>query len=193
MTNRAPRVQASDVDEPHAGYLPKSIGHFRAIFDAEFVYVARVLRRLGVATSDLDDLCQEVFVAVYSKFSEFDLSRPVRPWLFAFAFRAASNYRRLARNQQDFVDESAYELPSSGTPEQSLSDLQAYALVNRALARIPFDRRSALIMHDLEGVSAPAIAEALEIPLNTVYSRVRIARQELRAALQRLRGPQVTT
>jgi RNA polymerase sigma-70 factor (ECF subfamily) len=54
-----------------------------------------------------------------------------------------------------------------------------------ALQGVPLERRSVLIMHDIDGIAAPDIASALSIPVNTVYSRVRVARDEFRAALKR--------
>src|SRR5689334_8515619 len=71
---------------------------FRAIFEAEFAYIFNTLRRLGVREPDLEDVTHDVFITVNRLLSEFDPSRPLRPWLFGFAFRVASDYRRLARH-----------------------------------------------------------------------------------------------
>jgi RNA polymerase sigma-70 factor (ECF subfamily) len=156
---------------------------FQAIFAAEFSYVCRALRRLGVRQADLEDQAQEVFVSVHGKFASYDPGRAVRPWLFAFAFRAAANYQRLARHRRE--QSSDAEPASAHTPEAALADRQAQALVLSALEGVPLERRSALIMHDIDGFSAPEIADALDVPINTVYSRVRVARDEFRAALKR--------
>jgi len=158
---------------------------FSAVFEAEFSYVCRVLRRLGVRSADLEDVAQEVFVTVHRKFAEYDRARPIRPWLFAFAFRSASNHQRLARHRREVSGTPLSEPPAATTPEDALSDRQAQELVLAALQGVPLDRRSALIMHDIDGFSAPEIAEALSVPVNTVYSRVRIARDELKKALRR--------
>ena len=72
---------------------------FRSIFEQEFSYVWNALRRLGVAARDLEDLTQQVFLQVHGQLATFDPSRPLRPWLFAFAFHAASNHRKLARHR----------------------------------------------------------------------------------------------
>ena len=53
--------------------------------------------------------------------------------------------------------------------------LAAKRTVLGALERLDFDKRVVLVMHDLEQLTAPEIAEELGIPLNTVYSRVRLA------------------
>jgi len=49
------------------------------------------------------------------------------------------------------------------------------------------DKRAVLVMHDMDGVAMPKIAEALSIPLNTAYSRLRLARQELERNVRELR------
>jgi RNA polymerase sigma-70 factor (ECF subfamily) len=163
---------------------------FQALFDAEFSYVCRALRRLGVREGDLEDVAQEVFVSVHGKFASYDRALPIKPWLFAFAFRAAANYQRLARHRREVAAPDTHERAAEGTPEQLLVERQMQARVLAALEGVPLDRRSVLIMHDIDGISAPDISVALSIPLNTVYSRVRVAREEFRGALRReqLRG-----
>ena len=156
---------------------------FDSVFDAEFSYVCRVLQRLGVPHADVEDVAQEVFVTVHAKFGEYDRTKPVRPWLFAFAYRSASNYHRVAHRRES--REQVSEAPPPTTPEEGALDRQAQALVLAALQQIPLERRCVLIMHDIDGFSAPEIGETLSIPTNTVYSRVRIAREEFKKAIQR--------
>jgi RNA polymerase sigma-70 factor (ECF subfamily) len=153
---------------------------FRRVFESEFGYVCRALRRLGVREADLQDVAQELFVTVHTQLPRYDRDRPIRPWLFSFALRYAANYRRLARNQ-GHVSEAHAPLARSDDP-----NVEARELVLRGLALLDFDRRTVLVMHDLEGFDAPEIASQLGIPLNTVYSRLRVARTELRAALDSL-------
>jgi RNA polymerase sigma-70 factor (ECF subfamily) len=169
---------------------PEAQREFQSVFDTEFSYVCRVLRRLGVLVADLEDVAQEVFVSVYGKFASYDRALPIKPWLFAFAYRAAGNYQRLARHRRELSEEELGDSIAPGTPEQSLLDRQMQARVLDALQGVPLERRGVLIMHDIDGISAPEIASALAIPVNTVYSRVRVARDEFRASLKRaeLRG-----
>jgi len=164
---------------------------FQAVFAAEFSYVCRALRRLGVREADLEDQAQEVFVQVHGKLASYDAARPIRPWLFAFAYRTAGNYLRSAWYRRERASDLA-TMPDAvapahcETPESALSQRQLQEQVLAALAGVPLDRRSALIMHDIDGFSAPEISQALEVPVNTVYSRVRVGRDEFRAALKRM-------
>jgi RNA polymerase sigma-70 factor (ECF subfamily) len=158
-------------------------GAFRGLFDAEFGYACRALRRLGVHAADVEDVAQELFVAVHRGLPAYDPGRPLRPWLFSFALRFAANYRRLARHRGH-----ASDLELSDVPASRHSSAEARDLVLRALGELDFDRRTVVVMHDLEGFHAPEIAAQLGVPVNTVYSRLRIGRAEFQAAVEALQS-----
>ena len=161
---------------------------FRDIFETEFSYVWNVLRRLGIAERDLEDLTQQVFLQVHGQLPSYDVTRPLRPWLFAFAYNVASNYRALARHRVELsivVPERADSAPGA---DEQLITRQELELAELALTRVAIERRAVLLLHEVEGHSIPEIAESLGIPLNTAYSRLRLARQEYEAAVRRLRA-----
>ena len=153
-------------------------------FRVEFEYVQRTLRRLGTDQSEVDDLAQEVFLVLHRRWSEFDQSRPLRPYLFGVAVRIAlANQRKRARE----VAIGNIELGDDGPgPEEVLSNKQTRALVQAALKRIPLPRRTVLVMHELDRVPVTEVATTLSIPLFTVYSRLRKARKELKLETQRI-------
>jgi RNA polymerase sigma-70 factor, ECF subfamily len=195
MTERSASSQIPDVvDErpPASGPAPAraaAAASFRAIFERESSYVCNSLRRLGIGEADVPDLAHEVFVALYRRLQDgsFDAGRPAGPWLVATAFRIASDHRRLARHQREvFVDEPPAAASPSPPADELLAAEQDRALLLAALERVPLERRVVLVMHDVDTHAIPEIAEALEIPLNTAYSRLRVARQELKRALSRL-------
>jgi RNA polymerase sigma-70 factor (ECF subfamily) len=168
---------------------------FSAVFDAEFSYVWATLRRLGVRPSDVEDVTHDVFVHVYRRFEELDPNRPVRPWLFAFAYRVASDYRRLARHRCEVLDDakdgSAPRLVVAAVSTEPLPDAallrgEAEALVHLALESIEPDRRAVFVLHELDECPIPEVARVLGIPLNTAYTRLRTARAEFSAAVKRL-------
>jgi RNA polymerase sigma-70 factor (ECF subfamily) len=176
--------KVSKREEPAPSALPS----FRSLFEQEFTYVWNVLRRLGIAPRDLEDLTQQVFLQVHSQLASFDPSRPLRPWLFAFAFHVASNHKSLARNRIELcvvAPELADPLPPA---DEQLITRQELELAELALARVSLDRRALLLLHEIEGHSIPEIAHSLAIPLNTAYSRLRLARQEYELAVRRLRA-----
>ncbi len=164
---------------------------FERIFKAEIGYVWNALRRLGVREADLADQAHEVFLTFHRRLDVYDSTRPVRPWLFGIASRTASDYRRLARNRRETPDDEVERVDSSPDAEEQVATHQARRLVLRALDRVADERRPVLVMHDIEGHTMPEIATALEIPLNTGYSRLRLARKEFAEAVREL-DPEAT-
>jgi RNA polymerase sigma-70 factor (ECF subfamily) len=163
---------------------------FRAVFEGHFSYVWHSLRRLGVRRNDLEDVTHDVFVVVDRHLQDYDPTRPLRPWLFGICYRVAADYGRLARHRHETLHAGEHVDPVD--PRASVDDAveasQARELVMKALEALSVDRRAVLVMHDLDGFGMPEIAAALSIPLDTGYSRLRLARKDLKEAAQRLRA-----
>jgi RNA polymerase sigma-70 factor (ECF subfamily) len=160
---------------------------FRTIFELEVAYVMRTLRRLGVAPSDVEDMAHEVFLAVHGQLHAYDRARPLRPWLFGFAFRIASHYRRKAQREAGAA--LVAELPDTGdAPDALLEKVRKRRLVLAALEGVDLDRRAVFVMHEIDGVTCDEVARTLEIPVGTVYSRLRLARQDFAATMRRLQA-----
>lgn len=162
------------------------VARFEAIFDAELSYVWTSLRRLGVQSRDLEDVAHEVFLRAFERMLDYDPARPIRPWLFAFAFRLASDYRRLSRHGTELYGDEPPLRTSAPDAEQLLVQREREELVARALAAVEIERRAVFILHELDEQPMPAVVETLGIPLNTGYSRLRVARDEFTTALRRL-------
>jgi RNA polymerase sigma-70 factor (ECF subfamily) len=155
-------------------------------FQRELDYVHRTLRRLGTTPSEVDDLAQEVFLALHRCWIDYDPGRPLRPYLFGIAFRIAAAHHRKWRREVTF---EIVEVSDAGPgPDDALATKQARALVLAALERIPLPRRAVLVMHDIDDVPVEDVARVLGIPRFTVYSRLRKARRELDVAVRRLTG-----
>jgi RNA polymerase sigma-70 factor (ECF subfamily) len=169
---------------------PSKADAFRALFEAEGSYVLHALRRLGVAERDLDDVTHDVFIQVYRRLDDYDPARPVRPWLFGFAFRLASDYRRLARNRYERVDDAIERRDERPNAEHHVAAAQDRALVHAALEKLDLDKRAVFILHEIDEQPIPEVAAALGIPLNTAYSRLRAAREEFAVAVRRARRPE---
>ena len=163
---------------------PAARSDFSALYEAHFDFVWNTLRRLGVADAHREDVAHEVFVTAWKKLGDYDPGRPLKPWLFGIAFRLASDFRARAVHQREVSDEGADAVDEARSPEGAVEQSQAQALVRAALAAIPVERRAVFVMHELEGLSIPEVAEAMEIPLNTAASRYRYGLDKLRARLR---------
>ena len=160
---------------------------FTTIFDRHFDYVWFTLRRFGVASRDLDDVAHDVFIQIYQHLDQYDPNRPLRPWLFGFAYRLASDYRRLARHRRETFDQPSESIDGAPSAAERVATRQTLDLVWTALQQIDLDRRAIFVLHDVEGYSVPEAARTLGIPLNTAYSRLRLAREQFAKSAQRLR------
>jgi RNA polymerase sigma-70 factor (ECF subfamily) len=159
------------------------------MYDEQVDFVWRNLRRLGVSERDVDDRTQEVFVIAYRRFEQFeDRGHGPRAWLFQIVLRVASDARRHRRRHPEDPDGGEAELRGWTEPEQQeeLVRREDVSLLDEALSSIHVSRRAVLVLHEIEEMTAPEIGKILSIPLNTVYSRLRVARGELEGALVRL-------
>jgi RNA polymerase sigma-70 factor (ECF subfamily) len=154
-------------------------------FQQDLDYIHASLRRLGVPPCDVEDLAQEVFVALRSSWARCDHTRPLRPYLFGIAFRLASVHRRKRQREVPFGGIDAMT-DASADLDEAMQSMQARVLILAALDRVPLRRRAVLLMHDLDDVPVADIASVLGIRLFTAYGRLRKARLELASALRRL-------
>jgi RNA polymerase sigma-70 factor (ECF subfamily) len=151
-------------------------------FQRELNYIYRTLRRMGAWPSELDDLAQEVFLALRGSWTNYDSTRPIRPYLFGIAFRIASAHQRKRNREVAFGIVEPDDM--APRPDEALQSKQARTMVLVALERIPLRRRAVLVMHDLDDISVADVAAVLGIPLFTAYSRLRKARRELEVAVR---------
>ncbi len=165
---------------------------FRAMYDAHVAFVWRNLRRLGVAPCDVEDRVQEVFVVAHRRMSTFEeRGHGPRAWLFQIVLRVASEWRRHRRRHPEDADGGVAQELERIEPEQSevIAQHEALERLDRALATLDVEKRAVLVLHEIEEMTAPEIAESLAIPVNTVYSRLRVARQQLEATLRAQERP----
>jgi RNA polymerase sigma-70 factor (ECF subfamily) len=159
---------------------------FRVIFEEQFAYVWNSLRHFGVRTDDLEDLAHEVFFRVHERLDEYDPSRALRPWLFAFAFRVAAAHRRLARHRVEVLGTDPDPADAGLPADDALIRREDLGLALKALDAIELERRAVFLLHEIDGIAIPDVSTALGIPLSTAYSRLRLARQEFNVAIKRL-------
>jgi RNA polymerase sigma-70 factor (ECF subfamily) len=190
MTNRPVCGQSKEVAaarEPETPSAPAAIS-LRELFDMHGGYVWNTLRRLGIPESDLEDLTHDVFVQVSGRLGDYDPKRPPRPWLFGFAFRVASQYRRRAHRRHETPGDPDMARHPGPSPHERLAADDDRKLVLAALEAIDLQRRAVFILYEIDRVPMEEIAGAIGVPVNTAYSRLRIARAEFRAAVERLRA-----
>jgi len=157
-----------------------------ALFKAHHAFVWRILRHLGVAAADQEDVLQEVFVVVHRRLADYREQDKMRSWLYAICTRVVRDYRRRAGRRHEELRE-APEQPHEASQASSFADRQALSLAQRMLAMLPEKQRAVFLLYEIEQLSMPEIALAVECPLPTAYARLRKARERVLAEVARMR------
>lgn len=162
----------------------------RQIFDEHARYVWRTLRHLGIAEADAPDLCQEVFVTVHRKLSSFEGRSSLRTWLYGICIRIASEHRRRPHVRRETPlsepPRDAHE-PQAAAPDSTVEQRNA---VEHLLSALDEDKRQVVVLYEIEGFSMKEVAEILDCPLQTAYSRLHAARALMLAAFNAEQGSQ---
>ena len=160
------------------------------VYATHFKYVWRCLRSLGVSEQALDDAVQDVFMVVQRKLSAFDHKAQLGTWLYAIALNVARRYRaQAAKSAHNPGSEDAAEvevLGSATAPSEVLERAERLDLARRALQALDDGKREMFVLACIEQMSAPEIARITGLPINTVYSRIRLARIAFSAQVTRL-------
>lgn len=161
---------------------------FERVYAECFDVVWRALRRLGVADAQVADAAQDVFLRVHCHLPTFEGRSTVRSWVFGIAVNVAREHRR--RNARQRTEALPEEPVADGAPDafQAVACGEALALLDHLLDRLDDDRRAVLVLAEWEEMTAPEIAAALGVNVNTVYTRLRAARADFDAALARHHG-----
>lgn len=159
---------------------------FDDVFHEQAPFVWRSLRYLGVAESDVPDVCQEVFVVVHRRLSEFEGRSTVRTWIYGICLRAAHAWRRRGTRREMPVA----ELPDQEAPERpdrALDAEQARRILLDALDRLDPVQREIYVLHEIEELPMREIAEIVGCPMQTAYSRLHVARERVASSVRRPR------
>jgi RNA polymerase sigma-70 factor, ECF subfamily len=170
------------------GAAPATARELAELYTAHFDFVWRSARRLGVPLGLVDDAVQDVFLVAQRKLGEFAGRSSHRTWLFGIARRVARDYRPNAQREPK-QEQDLDALPTADSGPLALAErAESARLLQSLLDELDEERREAFILVDLEELSVPEAADALGVNVNTLYSRVRGARQDLTKALARRRA-----
>jgi RNA polymerase sigma-70 factor (ECF subfamily) len=169
-----------------------SLPTFEQVYEDHFAFVWRSLRRLGLSDTDAWDASQDVFLVVHRRLGDFEGRSKLSTWLYRICFRVAKDFRRRAHHRHE-VSRSE---PASGlldpraSAESAVELSDSLRLLELGLAAMSLEQRAVFSLFELEELSCEEIARTLEIPLGTVYSRLRRARAVFCDALAAEQPPQ---
>ena len=185
----APEPVAAEASSVRAVTPPAS---FEVVYDEQVDFVWRNAKRLGVADDSLDDIVQQVFLVVHRRLAEAPVDVPMRAWVFGILSHVVRDYRRGVRRKSPHLAQAPVdpatiaEAPGSG-PFDTLARNEALGVVLGLLAELSDDKREIFVLSELEQLTAQEIADLVGLNVNTVYSRLRAARQDFERAAERAR------
>lgn len=183
---------------------PPLIGRFRAtatqfpVPNAEFdihslvrghaQYAWRALRHLGVREADVEDACQDVFVVLYRRLSDFRGDSSVKTWIYGICVRVASEYRRRAHVVREVSTSEPPQLAQPAQQVEYVEQRESLECLAHILDKLDDEKRAVFVLYELEELTMNEVAKALDCPLQTAYSRLHAARRVVLEAAQKLGG-----
>ena len=174
-------IERAQVDAPASPVVGART--FDALYAEHFEFVWRCMRRLGVHPSLVEDAAQDAFVVLHRRLSELRPEASAKAFLFGVAQRVAHDYRRTAQRKGAMRLDQELQVSDETGPFERTAKAQAAATLQAFLALLDDEKRAVFVLAELEEMTAPEISEALAVNLNTVYSRLRLARQRFVAFL----------
>jgi RNA polymerase sigma-70 factor (ECF subfamily) len=153
---------------------------FEEVYERHFDFVWRCAAHRGVPRAHIDDVVQEVFIIVHRKLPEFEGRAQLRTWIGAIVRRVIADYLR-KRGNRPTADEPLEREPAA-EPEATdpVERRDALSVLDELLAKMPEEQREVFVLRELEGLSGAEIAAITGANENTVWTRLRAARQRFR-------------
>ncbi|MGC8579883.1 MAG: RNA polymerase sigma factor [bacterium] len=137
-----------------------------------------------------EDLTQDVFIKAYTNLKSFKPQASIYTWLYRIAVNTCIDYKRKTTLESMFTHKNDEEIisnqPSNDPEPESISDSkQGVSDLKRALERLSKKLKTVIIMREIEGLSYEEIAQALDVSVGTVKSRLSRARNELQRLMKK--------
>lgn len=161
---------------------------FRATYDQHVAFVFRTLARFGVPERSLPDAVQEVFTVAFRSMDKFEGRSTMKTWLFGIARRVASDLRRSAPTRHEVLAEDSRDVAEKADSKSDLAvwaeRSEAVARAERLLSALPEEQRMVFALFEIEEWTGAEIAEAIDVSVATVHSRLRLAREGIKKQLE---------
>lgn len=171
-------------DLPVADGRGQARARLEQMFRAHHELIWRTLRRLGLAPEAAADATQQAFLIAAERLDDIRAGSE-RAFLFGTAVRLAKTAFRSSRRFQLEDDMDARADPAVRA-EELTDQKRAREVVDKILSRLEPDLLTVFVLFELEGMSAPEISQIVGIPVGTVASRLRRAREAFRAEVAAL-------
>jgi RNA polymerase sigma-70 factor (ECF subfamily) len=178
-----PEISAAALRSPERARRERA---WRSLYEAQFDALYRFVCRFGIPLAEVEDVTQAVFVRAHRRLVEAEEVRDLRAWLRGIAVRVVAEHLRWrrVRRVKEWLLRSTADAASvpPPTPEREVSAHQAQALCAEILAGMSVKLRSVLVLLEIEQCTLEETATILGLPINTVRSRKRLAREQFQRA-----------
>lgn len=162
---------------------------FDQVYKETFKFVWNIIKNHGVHESAIDDLVQEVFIAVHRQLPTFEGKCAIKTWVYSIAYNYISNYRRTKKRKgmgrainSDVMDPN--DLIDTGLNQFGIyKQAEAKKILNSLISQMDKEKAEVFVLHELEEMSSSEISEITKINENTVYSRIRSGRMQFQLLL----------
>jgi len=159
---------------------------FISLIKANEKLVSHMVGRVINIREDHEELCQDVFLKVHQKLSEFNFQSKLSTWIATIAYRLSINHlqKKQIQVEADIDDEQIKErFIESSNPEEIYSEESKKELLLEMIAKLPVHYRSVLTLYHLEEMNYQEIQQVLDLPEGTVKNYLFRARKLLKEIL----------
>jgi len=157
---------------------------FEAIYKAYFSFVSNVSYRVVRKREESEEVCQEVFMMIYRKIGDFRQESTLKTWIYRITINCALKYSQKKSKERTGMIEYDEKIPIASNEKDvrnKIDDEENEKVVQDLLNHLNLEQRACLVLRTMEGLSYKEIAETLRIPINTVRSRIKRAREAMLA------------
>ncbi len=178
--------EAPDGRELVARHLAGDAGAFSELIELYRAPVFTYLCRSGITNLAKDDLFQDIFIKIHLHATDYDPSKPLRPWLFTIATNTVRSHFRKERTKRLFTLFKLQKSEARSFSAQEHAEVkETAAWLDQAMQKLPSAQREAIALVSLQNMSQEEAAEALGIPLPTLKTNLRRAKLTLSKVLAR--------
>ncbi len=158
------------------------IDAFEVIYRKYLDFVSNVSVRIVNIREDAEEVTQEVFLNIYRQLNNFRFESSLKTWIYRITVNTAINYsKKTSRHNYEmagYLEVSGRENTNERSPDV-ISEEFNEKIITALLNAITPDQRACIVLRSIEGLSYQEIAETLKIPVNTVRSRIKRARETM--------------
>lgn len=185
MSNAARKMIEEPLPDPRPVVV--DIG---ALFDEHGAFLVRVAHRLTGSRATAEDIVQEVFVTAWRRRTTLQADSHLRTWLYRVTVNHVRHHQRSHVRLSSFLSRYRWQWPGTSpeAPDEPLQRAAEVARVHDCVQRLSPKLREVFVLYELEELEGIEIAEILETPINTVWSRLRLARDRFRKEWEAIEG-----